>query len=281
MQDVYAQLESAGLIVDGGLDMGRIVRCKTTDDTGAKKSGWYVLHEFRLRNNTEVITGRYGNWKRYGDEALKVEFELPPLSDEERAEFARRQAEQRDQAEAEKHQRAAAAAERAVRIFAKLPDTGASDYLKRKKVRAYGLRFSRGSIVVPVRNVKGDLVGLQFIAADGSKKFLTGTAKRGAFHLIGEILSGSPLAIAEGYATAASIHVATGWPVAVAFDAGNLLPVAQALRGLYPDQQMIICADNDAQTDGNPGVAKGAEAARAIGARLWVPDFEAVQRRAA
>ena len=281
MQDVHAQLESAGLLVDGVLETDRLVRCRVDGDVGGKKSGWYVLHEFHLRNGGTVLTGRYGNWKRYGDEALKVEFELPPLSEEEKAEFARRQAEQRMQSEQEKQQRAADAAVRAERIFNKLPEMGASEYLKRKKVRAFGLRFSRGSVVVPVRNIGGDLVGLQFIDPQGGKKFLTGTAKRGCFHLIGEIDQAQPLAIAEGYATGATVHMATSWPVVVAFDAGNLLPVAQALRAQFPDLQIIVSADNDAATDGNPGVTKATEAAQVVGGYLCVPDFSAMQAKAA
>jgi len=283
MQDVHAQLESAGLIVDGVPELDRLVRCKTNDDTGTKKSGWYVLHEFKLRSGATVLTGRYGNWKRYGDEALKIEFELPALSDEEKQEFARRQAEQRMQAEQEKQNRALDAAQRAERIFSKLPDGGKSDYLTRKKVRAFGVRFSRGSIVAPVRRIDGALVGLQFIDAGGGKKFLTGTPKRGAFHLIGEITAGVPFAIAEGYATAASIHMAMEFelPVVVAFDAGNLLHVAQALRAKYPDSKILICADNDAHTEGNPGLTKATEAAQAVGALLWVPDFDAAEQRRA
>lgn len=281
MQDVHAQLESAGLTVDGVLETDRLIRCRVDGDTGSKKSGWYVLHEFRLRNGSTVLTGRYGNWKRYGDEALKIEFELPVLSDEEKQEFAQRQAEQRMQAEQEKQNRAIDAAQRAERIFSKLPDTGVSDYLKRKKVRAFGLRFSRGSIVVPVRNIAGALVGLQFIDATGDKKFLTGTPKRGCFHLIGVIDPSQPLVLAEGYATGATIHMATQWPVAVAFDAGNLLPVAKALREQYPDLRIIIGADNDIATDGNPGVTKATEAAKAVGAHLCIPDFSVAQARAA
>lgn len=274
MQDVHAQLESAGLIVDGVLDTsGRLVRCRVDGDTHSKKSGWYVLHEFRLRNGGTVLTGRYGNWKRYGDESLKVEFDLPELSDQERQEFAQRQAEQRMQAEQEKQVRAADAAERAGRIFSKLPEGGASDYLKRKKVRAFGLRFSRGSIVVPVRNIDGDLVGLQFIDADGGKKFLTGTPKRGAMHILGEIDPRATVVIAEGYATAASVHQAVKWPVVVAFDAGNILPVSQAIRGRYPDVDMIIAADNDYMTAGNPGITKAREAALSVNARICWPEF--------
>ena len=291
MSDAIAQMENAGLRIDGALEFGKLVRVAVDDDKGRKKSGWYIAHELSLDNGIVVIVGRYGNWKRYGDEALKIEFDLPPLSEEEKAKFVKRQQELRDQAEQEKQQRAADAAERAQRIFEKLPAGGKSDYLQRKKVRNFGIKFSRGSIVVPVRNANGDLVGLQFIDAEGGKKFLTGTPKRGCFHMLGEHhppgfseeegAGDAPIAIAEGYATAATIHQATSWMVAVAFDAGNLLPVAQALHQQYPEREFIICADNDAQTEGNPGVTKATEAARAIGARLCIPDFSAIKARAA
>jgi putative DNA primase/helicase len=145
--------------------------------------------------------------------------------------------------------------------------------------------------VVPVSRIDGELVGLQFIAPDGSKKFLTGTPKRGAFHLIGSIGMGaddssptlliaddsSPtLLIAEGYATAASLHMATGLPVAVAFDAGNLLPVGQALRAKWPEHRLVFCADDDTETEGNPGVTKATKAAQAVGGVVAVPKFEEV-----
>ncbi len=275
-QDVHAQLAAAGLLVDGEPLIGDLVRCKTDGDRGTKKSGWYVLHEITLDSGARVIVGRYGNWKRYGDQSLKIEFDGPGLSAAERDRLKQEQQRLREQAERERKRRAADAAKRAAQIFQKLPDSAGSDYLPRKKVRAFGLRFSRGSVVVPVRDAAGKLVGLQFIDASGDKKFLTGTPKRGCFHLIGEVNPRAPLLVAEGYATAASIHMATGYPVAVAFDAGNLAPVAQALRGLHPDIEMVIAADNDAATEGNPGVEMGRAAALAVGARLVWPQFEQV-----
>ena len=74
-------------------------------------------------------------------------------------------------------------------------------------------------------------------------------------------------------ATAATIHEATGQPVAVCFDAGNLKPVAEALRAKFPDIKLIICADNDRFADGNPGVTKATAAAQAVGGLVVVPQF--------
>jgi len=62
-------------------------------------------------------------------------------------------------------------------------------------------------------------------------------------------------------------------PVVVAFNAGNLLPVAKALRKRFRELRLIVCADDDARTPGNPGLTKGTEAAQAVGGGLVVPDF--------
>lgn len=283
-QDVHAQLASAGLDVQGSLEIGKLVRCKVEGDKGSKRSGWYVLHELRLDNGETVLVGRYGNWKNgTGEQGLKVEFDAGGLSEDERARLKAEHEAARKKAAEEKQARAEEAAKRAARIWAKLPDSGTSEYLTRKGVKAWGLRFSRGSIVVPVRRVSGDLVGLQWIKPDGGKKFLTGTAKRGAFHLIGELPEDprAPIAIAEGYATAATVYEVARDDdqllvpaVAVAFDAGNLEPVAQALREVRPEAPLLFLADNDAWTEGNPGVSKAKVAADAVGnAAVFWPEF--------
>ena len=77
--------------------------------------------------------------------------------------------------------------------------------------------------------------------------------------------------IAKGYATAASLHEATDDATVVAFDAGNLKPVAESIRNEYPDVEIIVCADNDDKTPGNPGVTKAKEAAFAIKGKCAVP----------
>lgn len=87
------------------------------------------------------------------------------------------------------------------------------------------------------------------------------------------------LFICEGYATGASIHEATGHAVAVAFDSGNLKPVAEALRRKYPETKLIICADNDQWTEGNPGTTKAKEAAEAVGAAIVCPSFTDVSTK--
>lgn len=82
--------------------------------------------------------------------------------------------------------------------------------------------------------------------------------------------------LCEGYATGASLHEHTGLPVAVGIDAGNLEPVALAIRGTYPRLRLLICGDHDAfKAGGNTGQEKAKAAAYALtgGAGWCVPDF--------
>ena len=81
------------------------------------------------------------------------------------------------------------------------------------------------------------------------------------------------LCIAEGFATGATIHEATGYPVAVAFNAGNLVPVAKAIRERFAELRLIVCADDDAAAEGNPGISKATEAAGSVGGLVAIPDF--------
>lgn len=134
-------------------------------------------------------------------------------------------------------------------------------------------KISRGTLVIPMRDMRGVLWSIQTIAENGAKMFPKFSRKTGLFHAIGVRSDLLPLVIAEGYATAASLLRVYKCAVAVAFDAGNIVPVAEALRAKYPKQRMVICADNDSETPGNPGVTKAHEAAKKVGAVVVIPTF--------
>ena len=145
-------------------------------------------------------------------------------------------------------------------------------YLKRKGVEPHGLKVDADNrLVIPLRDPKGTVWSVQTIAPDGTKLFLKGGRKSGLFHLLGE--PGDDLVIAEGFATAASIREATGLPVVIAFDAGNLKPVAKSIRAWLPLARIVIAADDDHATDGNPGLTKAQAAAELIGGNVAVPVF--------
>ncbi len=131
------------------------------------------------------------------------------------------------------------------------------------------VRLHKNTLVIPMRDNAGDLHSLQFIDGEGNKRFLSGGRKHSCYFLIGSPTES--ICIAEGYATAASIHESTGLPVAVAFDAGNLEPVARVLRAKFPEIKIILCADNDTETPGNPGLTKARKAAAVCGGLLAIP----------
>src|SRR5690606_4098490 len=115
---------------------------------------------------------------------------------------------------------------------------------------------------------------LQIIYEGGKKSFLKWGRKSGLFFVIGVLTGDQPIVICEGFATGASIALAAGLPVVVAFDSGNLPPVAQKIRALFPGRELLIAGDDDAETPGNPGVAKAKEAAGLVGAKFVFPEFK-------
>lgn len=127
------------------------------------------------------------------------------------------------------------------------------------------LMFKVGSIAVPLRDAEGKLWSLQAINDQGTKLFPKYGRKSGCFHLVCSVEDSDVLAVAEGYATAATVHMATEWPVVVAVDSGNLLPVARTLRELYPQVRLVIAGDDDPTKPGNPGRTKAEAAALAVG----------------
>ncbi|SEG15441.1 PriCT-2 domain-containing protein [Marinobacterium lutimaris] len=137
--------------------------------------------------------------------------------------------------------------------------------------------LSGDAVIVPLRDINGVIHNLQVIYKTGKKTFFKGGRKSGLMHGIGFDLTADDipetLLVAEGYSTAASLHMATGYPAVMAIDSGNLPTVAKALRERYPDTLLVFCADNDTETEGNPGVTKAKQAAAEVGGVVLVPEF--------
>jgi putative DNA primase/helicase len=150
------------------------------------------------------------------------------------------------------------------------------EYLAQKHVLAHGLKEHKGAIVIPAYDINGKLWTLQFIDTEGKKRFLSGGKKRGCFFPIGSLDNAERVFICEGYATGATVYETINEPVVVAFDSGNLKPVAQALREKYSNIKIIICADNDCyhETGINPGLEKAKEAALDTKAIVIYPAFK-------
>jgi putative DNA primase/helicase len=255
------------IVADGALH-----RFHVNGDHSGSLNGWYILHE------DDPPAGAFGCWKRGISEtwSSKPDHSLSPAEKAAQgAKFKAARAE-RERLQEEIH---AETRRRAAEIWKMAePAPATHPYLTKKGIAPYGVRVSWGSLVIPLRDSAGTLQGLQFIDQDGGKKYLTGTRKTGAYFAIGGKPAGV-LYLCEGFATGASIHQATGGAVAVAFDAGNLRSVAEALRQKFPGLRIVVCADNDTWTDGNPGATKAREAAEAVEGLLALPIFRNTAER--
>lgn len=244
---------------------GVLHRYQVEGDKAGSKNGWYVLHA------DAQPFGAFGSWKTGQSETWYPSL-VDTMTEAQRKALSARIAAAKLARDAEQAAVYATARQRAQGLWDKAkPAAGGHAYLVKKAVPAYGLKLLRQQLVVPLRDVEGTLHSLQFIGEDGRKTFLTGGRKRGCYHAIGR--PEAALCICEGYATGATIYQATGNATAVAFDAGNLQPVARALRQKFPRLTLVIAADNDTETPGNPGVTAAQSAARAVGGVLAVPSF--------
>jgi len=211
-----------------------------------------------------VALAKEGGYKPTAQDRKPIDpEELKRLAEERAARLAAEQAER------------AAAAEQAAAKAAKLWEAATPDrahpYLARKQIPSTGARVLRDQLLVPMRHGPGALVGLQVIQADGSRKFLTGTPAGGAYTTLGKPSRTGWVVICEGYATGVSIHLATGYCVVVAFSAGNLQAVATKIRAALPEAALVLAADDDFRTEGNPGITSADQAARAIRALVAIP----------
>ena len=269
MNDALSQFRDAiragGLEPPDTIEPGKLHRFPGVGKNRGNTAGWCKLFD-------DGLGGCFGDWSTGLTENWQAQREKP-FSQTERAAFVRRVEETRKRAEMERQQQVADAAKKAVSIWnVATPANDDHPYLIRKGISANGSRLYKGALVIPVRS-GGELCSLQFIAEDGNKRFLSGGRVTGGYYSIGTIKGAKALCIAEGFATGASIHQATGHPVAVAFNAGNLEPAAKVMRRKLPDLPMVICADDDATTEGNPGVTKANMAALVIDARVAAPLF--------
>jgi hypothetical protein len=142
-------------------------------------------------------------------------------------------------------------------------------------------------MLVPGYDAEGKLWTVQYIKEDGTKRFAKESRKHGCFHVVGAANAAAALqkiglspvvVIAEGYATAASIAKHAKAPAIAAFDSGNLLAVATAIRERYKDKQIIIAGDDDHGRENNPGRTKALEAAAAVKGLAVFPQLSTEQR---
>jgi putative DNA primase/helicase len=266
LQDVFwefkAELNHAGFVLKAGLIAdGCIHRFHVKGDRPGSKNGWYVLYPNGI--------GVFGSWKTDEKHIWRSDG-LKTLSRAEKRRLARQITEAQRQRRIEQERKQTKARDLAHKIWRNAaPAPADHPYLFAKQVKSHGLRIKGNALIMPLLDTCGVIHSVQYIYPDTSKHFLTGGRIKGCFYIIGD--RHDELIICEGFSTGASLHEHMGHDVAVAINAGNLLPVAHALRAKYPAREIIIAADNDDHLEKNIGVIKATEAARAIGTSLIIP----------
>lgn len=220
---------------------------------GPKKKGWYILRELVLRTGRRVVTGAFGFHQGDNRNTVPVTVDAEAMTEDERAEFSTKLRENELRESEKKQREAQLAANRARDQWMKAAGNAVQHpYLDRKQVAGEGVRVDRaGSLLIPLQRA-GQLVGLQKIDQAGEKRYNAGMDKPGAYHMLGQPLDATVIAVGEGYATCASARAAAALvgvdlPVAVAFDAGSLASVATALREAFPQAHLLFLVDDDDQ----------------------------------
>lgn len=232
----------------------------------SRKDGWYVFYG---------LAGAFGDWSR--DIHEKWSLRNSQVSGLDKEQIFEQIEKAKKIAEEERFQRRQVlflTALDALHKWHTFSETGESSYLKRKKVDPLGVRFCKEYLIIPIRDVAGKLWSLQWIGADGTKRFLTGARKKGCFHHMGNLEDGQPIIITEGYATGASVYMATQKATVIAFDARNLEPVIDELKRAYPKSPLVIAGDDDCWKEVNVGREKAEETAKKHGCLVVFPQFK-------
>ena len=266
LEEFRSEISKAGISLPNEIIADERIHRFSSNGKTSDNAGWYVLFTDR------IPAGAFGCWR----EDFKINWcskDKATLTQSERSEFNKKMAEAKKLREHEEEINRTKARNKASKIWEQSTEAPTDHpYLLSKKVQPHGLKLSRDKLVVPLYDQNQVLQSLQFIGYDGDKRFLSGGLTKGCYYPIG----GTPdkiLYVAEGFATAATVHEATGSAVAVAFNANNLESIAKALRAKFPNLEMVICADDDHKTKGNPGIRKAIEAATASRSKVVIPEF--------
>ncbi len=251
--------------------IGKLERITAPDEKRGKKSGWYIYNEVPDdRTDNFIGIGVFGSWKGNPERVVWTSKRRETMTASEQMQFEERlRAEKlaRDEALAQKQAESAIKARVIWDESVTAPES--HPYLEKKQIKPHGVRVSRGSIVVPVQ-IKGQITSLQFIDVGGGKLFLSGGRVKGGYYKIEG--HKDTVYVAEGFATAATLHEISGATVYAAFNAGNLAEVAGTARDEHPDAELIIAGDDDHKTDGNPGRTKATTAADIMRCKTIFPE---------
>ena len=250
---------------------GKIHRFKSgtkgSVNKGGDKSGWYVVF------GDGIPAGRFGCWRMGFESPWRADVGRQFSPAEEMA-HVRRMAEAkalRDAALEKQHE----VAESTVAAIWSQASAASADhpYLKRKGVQPHGARITGdGRLMLPLFGQDGTLCSLQYIDVEGGKLYHPGGQTGGKFWMLGTMDEPGTLYVAEGFATAATIHETTGRPCVVSYSASSIVPVTGSLREMYGiSQDIVIVADHDKH---GVGQKYADQASAKYGARVVMPPIE-------
>ena len=244
---------------------GKMHRFCTSGKRG--DSGWYIIF------SDGIPAGQFGCWRSGLVQSWRADVGRK-ISHVEQMAHTRRMAEAAALREAELTRRRETAADVVGRIWSEAQAASPEHpYLQRKGIATHGARVTGdGRLIVPLYSPDGELVSLQYIDSGSDKKYHPGGQTGGAYWWLGALEDAKTIYIAEGFATAATIHQTTGQPVFIAYSASNLVPVCGMLRQQFgAAQALVIVADNDAS---HTGQKYADQASAKYGARVVVPPIE-------
>jgi len=293
---VDAQLEKLQAV---GLDVSeleinskKIIICRDIDAKGRGEKEYAYKTQEKVLNNGDI---GLSTWYR-GRSGNKGTFLTQSPKPDGHTNFKAKTRASVSSMEAASNERQAAQdaiSKKAYGIWINAKQTGVSDYLKRKGVGSYGIRFTEsteygGTAIVPLVNEYRLLMNVEFlngIARDGKNKIVLGDGSgdgnyKGLFHIVGEPKDCFDIGISESYVTAATCYELTQIPTVCAISSCNLLEVTKIIRRQYPRSRIILFADNDRHLvekgRENIGIKAATDAAAAAGLNSIViaPDFE-------
>lgn len=265
--DILSAITKAGIIPANAsislINDGRVHRFRIEGDNPGSLNGWIVMFP----------DGRgcaFGSWKTNIQSTFFVDAQKEcAVNSEELLRIREKARLATALAEKARHREAAT---KSLEIWqgAKLAQAN-HPYLIQKQIKPNGCRQYKDSLIVPIWNNVDQLVSLQFISPSGEKRFKSGGEIKGCSFGMGDPANSHTILLCEGFATGATLYEASGYPVVICFSAGNLMAVASSLRKKYATHRLIICADNDYKTAGNPGLTKAREAATYCNASVIYP----------
>lgn len=251
-QTFVEAMQAAGLSFNGEIIPDGQPHRFSTNGKPDDDAGWYVYFD-----DGDFQGGAFGNW-RTGDKGKWHSKMGTRMSAAEKQAASKKMQQARAALKQERERRSEEARSKAKYIWehadadpAKIARHG---YVVRKKIKPHNVKLWKEGLAVPMYDGKR-MVSLQFISPVGEKNFITGTAKKGSYAIAGVGPDDQPIVVSEGYATAASIHMATGYTSIAAFDSGNLPEAVGVLIRRYPDRAIVVAGDNDQWNRTNAGLA--------------------------